>query len=174
MSSRIQSEIFYVLILIHLTRAATVTLTESPAYASQRSCAFYCWYSGFSSEGGPDQLAQQLDCTVDPIENDCLCRPDLQGPADSYLRSCISNVCSKNTVDINSAVSIYDNYCTSAGYFRAEETAPAQTTGTQNPTATVTVTALRTVTVSSGQDALRSPAGEAVAALLAILLGEPR
>lgn len=128
MSSRAPSKLFLAFILIHLATAATVTLTESPAYASQRSCAIYCFYTGFSSSGGPDELSSHLDCAVDPIENDCFCRPDLQAQADSYLRSCVGDSCDKNTVDINSAVSIYDSYCTSAGYLRAEETAPAQTT----------------------------------------------
>ncbi|KIX10648.1 uncharacterized protein Z518_01732 [Rhinocladiella mackenziei CBS 650.93] len=158
MSARFQQPLLAFLAIIHVATAATVTLTESPAYASQRSCAIYCWYAGFSVDGGPDQLASELDCPVDPIENDCFCRPDLQASADSYLKSCVSGVCDGNTVDVNSAVSIYDSYCTSAGYLRAEETAPAQTSsGTQQPPATVTVTALRTVTVSSGQQSLRSP-----------------
>lgn len=106
--------------------AATVTLTNLPAYQSQRSCATQCFYSGFSSGGGPDRLANQLDCSVDPIENDCFCRPDLQDDADALIQSCVYDLCSRNTIDVSSAVSIYDGYCTAAGFNRAVETTAAR------------------------------------------------
>lgn len=106
--------------------AATVTLTNLPAYQSQRSCAIPCFYIGYASGGGPDQLAGQLDCSVSPIENDCFCRADLQDDADALIQSCVYEACSRNTIDVSSAVSIYDSYCTAAGFTRAAETTAVQ------------------------------------------------
>ncbi|KAK5065379.1 hypothetical protein LTR84_001217 [Exophiala bonariae] len=126
-------------ILTTIISAATVTLTNLPAYQSQRSCATQCFYSGFSSGGGPDRLANQLDCSVDPIENDCFCRADLQDDADALIQSCVYDLCSRNTIDVSSAVSIYDSYCTAAGFERAVETtsvggAGGGSSGTGSPT----------------------------------------
>lgn len=126
MSTRVWTTLLLIPALAHTIFAATVTLTNLPAYQSQRSCATRCFYSGFSSGGGPDRLANLLDCDVDPIENDCFCRADLQDDADALLQSCVYDACSKNTIDVTSAVSIYDSYCTAAGFNRAVETTAAQ------------------------------------------------
>lgn len=126
MLTRVRPAIFPILALAHSILAATVTLTNLPAYQSQRSCAIQCFYIGFSSGGGPDRIADNLDCPVDPIENDCFCRADLQDDADAFIQSCVYDYCSKNTIDVSSAVSIYDSYCTAAGYNRAVETTAAQ------------------------------------------------
>lgn len=106
--------------------AATVTLTDLPAYQSQRGCAIPCFHIGYGGAGGPDQLADQLDCSVSPIENDCFCRADLQDDADALIQSCVYEACSGNTIDVSSAVSIYDSYCTAAGFTRAVETTAVQ------------------------------------------------
>ena len=127
MASRVSLRLITCLLLVYASRAAVVTLTNLPVYDSQRSCSKQCFYMGFSSDGGPDRLADALDCGVDPIENDCFCRADLQDDADAYLQSCVFDYCSKNTVDVSSAVSIYDSYCTSAGYNREVEATPSVT-----------------------------------------------
>jgi hypothetical protein len=57
--------ILSLLILIHLVSSATVTLTEAPAYQSQRSCAKTCFYLGAFS--GPNQLAIQIGCDAKDI-----------------------------------------------------------------------------------------------------------
>jgi hypothetical protein len=80
--------------------------------------------------------------------------------------SCVSNGCNKATIDINSAVSIYDGYCTSAGYHRASVTTPATTTGMQGSPSTVTVTAVATVTVSSAKRQVSSSKGILLAQLV--------
>lgn len=126
MSTRVWTPFLLIFALAHAVFAATVTLTNLPAYQSQRSCAKQCFYIGFSSGGGPDRLADHLDCAVDPIENDCFCRADLQDDADAFVQSCVYDYCSKNTIDVSSAVSIYDSYCTAAGFNRAVETTAAQ------------------------------------------------
>ncbi|KAF4231135.1 hypothetical protein CNMCM8980_005613 [Aspergillus fumigatiaffinis] len=108
-------------LFINAADGTTATLTESTAYASQRPCAKRCFYYG--SHGGADFLAGEIGCAVDPIENECICRSDLQQTADSFLRKCVSDRCGKNAIDVSSAVSIYDAYCTSNGYTRATSTA---------------------------------------------------
>jgi hypothetical protein len=145
--------ILFFLTLFRFVASATVTLTEADAYQSQRPCAKTCFYLGAFS--GPDELAQQIGCSMKDIENECLCRPDLQAGADSYLKSCVSSACAKNTLDVNSAVSIYDAYCTSAGFQR--DSTPASTTSGTDSTPTVTVTAIQTVFVKSGARQLRPP-----------------
>jgi hypothetical protein len=143
-------------ILFPLTFSATVSLTDQSDYASQRPCAQDCFYEGFTANGGPDLLAEGIGCEPKLITNDCFCRADLQAEADSVIRHCVNSRCASNTLDTNSAVSIYDAYCTSAGFNRA---ASATTTdaGMPNSPATVTVTAVTTVTANSGEPRLRSP-----------------
>lgn len=140
------------LTLLHHASSATVSLTDVPAYSSQRPCALGCFNGNLWP--GPDSLASAIDCPSG-YGNDCFCRADLQTSADSYLLSCAVKTCSGNTIDVDSATSIYDTYCTSAGYNRVD--AAATTTGEAYPVATVTVTAIQTVFVSSGERVLRRP-----------------
>lgn len=61
-----------------------------------------------------------------------------------------------NTLDANIAVSIYDAYCTSAGFVKAAVTTGTPTSSLYTP-ATVTVTMVETVTVRSEQMRRSSP-----------------
>ncbi|KAI1171533.1 hypothetical protein F4777DRAFT_565114 [Nemania sp. FL0916] len=108
---------------LHLASSEIVSITRLPAYASQRPCAKLCWSGGIFTAAGV--LANAIGCDSGPPENECVCRLDLQDDADGYLSSCVSNECDANTLDINSAVSIYDTYCTAAGYIQST---PATTT----------------------------------------------
>jgi hypothetical protein len=142
-------------LFINTADGTTATLTESTAYASQRPCAKRCFYYG--SHGGADLLAGEIGCALDPIENECICRSDLQQTADSFLRKCVSERCDANAIDISSAVSIYDAYCTSNGYTRATSTTQTKgatrttSSGTPIAPATVTVTVVQTVLASGGR-----------------------
>ncbi|GFF92950.1 protein bem46 [Aspergillus udagawae] len=98
-------------LFINAAQATTATLTESTAYASQRPCAKSCFYWGSSTQGGAGFLAEGIGCAVDPFENECICRSDLQQTADSFLHKC-----GANAIDISSAIRIYDDYCTSNGW----------------------------------------------------------
>lgn len=131
--------------------AATVTLTNSPAYASQRPCAKSCFYIGFSVDGGPDGLADDIGCSTDPIVNECFCRGDLQNEAINTLQSCVSKNCDSKDTDIQAALGIYENYCTSNGYTRDAIPTPTDSSGTAPAGATVTVT----VTATAGAGRLR-------------------
>ncbi|KAF9885256.1 hypothetical protein FE257_000616 [Aspergillus nanangensis] len=132
--------------------ATTVTLTNQPAYAAQRPCATDCFYEGFSVDGGPDRLANQIGCDTDPIENECFCRPDMQQDAINNLQSCVNSACDSKTRDLDSALSVYNDYCTKNGYTREAITTPTSGTTTTSP-ATVTVT----VTVTAGARRLQPP-----------------
>lgn len=152
----------FISLLVRMVICASVTLTELPAYESQRPCVQSCFYWGSSTDGGPDLLADEIGCEVDPIENDCLCRPDLQGDANSYLRSCVNEDCEK-TLDVNSALKIYNDYCTNNG-FTSDSTTTADP-GTQDPPATVTVTTVYTAGAPRVRPALAGLAAQVTAFL---------
>jgi hypothetical protein len=148
------------LALLQLAASETVSLEQAPAFASQRPCAQDCFGTLNNS---PYLLAERIGCSDTNFGNDCFCRPDLQGNGDAYLQSCVNRDCSQNTLDTNSAISIYNAYCTGAGYLR---TTPATTTsGTGHPPSTVTVTVTATVRVSSAQKRLALPLQDLIANL---------
>ncbi|KAI1304454.1 hypothetical protein F5Y03DRAFT_170219 [Xylaria venustula] len=110
-------------LLFRLVAAESVTIARAPAYSSQRPCAQECFGGGIYTVAGA--LAYNIGCDYHNPQNECVCRPDLQNNADAYIQSCVDSECSANTLDVNSAVSIYDAYCTSAGFIR---NTPATTT----------------------------------------------
>ncbi|KAI0401215.1 hypothetical protein F4802DRAFT_440887 [Xylaria palmicola] len=112
----------------------TAGITQAPAWQSQRPCAQKCFYGGVYA--GPDRLAEAIGCENDPSENECICRPDLQASADAFLQSCVYSTCTRNTLDTNSAVSIYDSYCTEAGFNR-------ETPSTTTPDSSTTLSSSR-------------------------------
>jgi len=156
-------QVLLILLLLNKAAPTTVTLENAPAYASQRPCAQQCYGA---VDDGPDNLAYAIGCNDRDITNECLCRPDLQANADAYLHSCVSSECSEDPLDIASATSIYDAYCLGAGFSPAGSVATT-TTGEASPTATttVTVTAIQTIFISSGERRLRAPLEQMVARL---------
>ncbi|KAH6723721.1 hypothetical protein BKA61DRAFT_15079 [Leptodontidium sp. MPI-SDFR-AT-0119] len=112
--------------LLGTVSSQSVSITDESAFSSQRRCAQGCMGS---SDSGPLFLASELSCAK-PYDNSCFCRSDLQQKAESYLKSCVNSACT-NTLDASSAVSIYDAYCTSAGFVKAAVTTAATTAGTQ-------------------------------------------
>ncbi|KAI1754530.1 hypothetical protein F4782DRAFT_528451 [Xylaria castorea] len=108
--------IFPLLALLHLAASETASITQASVFASQRPCAQGCF--SYDLGEGPDRLAEGIGCDYRNPPNDCFCRPDLQADADAFLRSCVNRECSQNTQDTNSATSIYDEYCTGAGFLR--------------------------------------------------------
>jgi hypothetical protein len=98
--------------------ATSVSLLQVPLYASQRTCAQDCFsFLGYS----PDRIGELINCGT-PYENECICRADLQQQVDAFLSSCVNRGCSGAGIDTNSATSIYDSYCTDAGFLRASAT----------------------------------------------------
>lgn len=145
--------IFVLLFLLHLAASESATLTQAPAYASQRPCAQGCF--AFNLYKGPDRLAEGIGCDYKNPQNECICRPDLQSDGDAFLQECVDNSCTQNSRDTNSAISIYDQYCADAGFPRS--TPATLTSGTDDFPSTVTVTVTATVRVSSAPKRAISP-----------------
>ncbi|KAI1357286.1 hypothetical protein F5Y08DRAFT_333983 [Xylaria arbuscula] len=111
-----RSILFVAPFLVHLAISESVTITDIAAFPSQRPCAQECFGGGIYADAGA--LAYGIDCEYIHPQNECVCRLDLQDKAEGYLRDCVNRGCDLNSLDTNSAVSIYDAYCTSAGYIR--------------------------------------------------------
>ncbi|KAI1198177.1 hypothetical protein F5X97DRAFT_300122 [Nemania serpens] len=114
--------IFVLFFLLRPAASTSATLTQAPAYASQRPCAQECF--AFNLYKGPDRLAQGIGCDYKNPQNECICRPDLQNDADAFLQECVGNSCSQNSRDTNSAISIYEGYCAGAGFPRSTPATP--------------------------------------------------
>ncbi|KAI0866068.1 hypothetical protein F4860DRAFT_509250 [Xylaria cubensis] len=156
--------ILSLLALLHLAASEKASITQAAVFASQRPCAQGCFT--YDLYEGPDRLAEGIGCDYKNPQNECFCRPDLQSDADAFLSSCVNRECSQNTLDTNSATSIYDAYCTGAGFLRDTPSTPTSGTGDFPSTVTVTVTA--TVRVSSAQKRFTSPLGVLVAHLASL------
>ncbi|KAH8692158.1 hypothetical protein BGW36DRAFT_431383 [Talaromyces proteolyticus] len=131
-----------------LATSGTVSFEGSPAFASQRPCVQDDCF-GSDTLGNPYLLASDIGCETNPVENECFCRPDLQEGAKSYLSSCVYSACNQMTLDVNSAIKIYTDYCTNNGFTAATTSSPASTTsGTRYSPATMTVTVVQTVSVA--------------------------
>lgn len=162
------SQIFSFLLLTHVALSETATIFDLPDYKSQRPCAKECFNGG----AGDDELyylANAVNCDFEDTQNDCICRADLQVSADQYLSRCVYDGCDRATIDVNSALSIYDNYCTDLGYHRSPMSTPATTTGMQGSSPTVTVTAVVVVTVSSANRQMDSLRGVLLAPVVGSL-----
>jgi hypothetical protein len=105
--------------LFFLSRTtAQLSICSAAAYTSLRECAAYC--ISYNNLSFCDYLARDLSCSPggtapENILNSCYCRSDLAPSAHSILSSCVSDSCSKNTVDIQQVVSLYDAYCAGVG-----------------------------------------------------------
>ena len=110
-------------LLSRLSFSKEVTLTNGKEYQSLRPCAQGCFGGTISMD--TCYLANEIGCDPSPATEECICRPDLHAAADSYLTQCVYKRCEQNELDTNSAVSMYDSYCTAAGFMR--ENTPART-----------------------------------------------
>jgi hypothetical protein len=99
--------------------AQTLSICSADSFNALRVCGAYC-----ISWGSPDRycdyLAVRLGCSnlgdgLQKVRNDCFCRSDLVASAHSILSSCVNDQCSKNTVDLQQVMSVYDGYCADAG-----------------------------------------------------------
>ena len=95
---------------------APQTIASADDWIRQRDCAKFCYWA---SNRWHDLLGEAIGCTNYAYEhpnmgcqNLCYCRADLQPQAVSYLVSCINSACSKNSVDVYTATSLYLSYCT--------------------------------------------------------------
>jgi hypothetical protein len=107
--SRPTQLLLFLLSAIHASAIADLDAPQSIAsisdYGNQRLCAQACFWNNVDNLGGA------LNCPGVPAQNSCYCRADLQPVATTWLFSCVNSAC-KNSVDIASATSIYEAYCT--------------------------------------------------------------
>ena len=114
---------------------ATQSLYSEDLYKQQRSCAQGCFVT--CCNGYSDNIANDLSCP-NPVLNSCYCRGDLQAVAVSIISSCVSSACSSDTIDIQSATSLYQAYCTSNGYPPITTSTSIYTPSASQPQATST------------------------------------
>lgn len=120
----------------------TVSITAIPEWAVQASCVQNCLYQG--TVGFGYNLATNLGCVVSTstVFNGCYCTNVVSSKASVFLKQCVSIFCA-GTAQVDGAISVYDNYCTAAGYPRS-------------------VAAASTTTVAPGKSATTTQAGGAV------------
>jgi hypothetical protein len=125
------------------------TIFSLDIFSSQKPCAQDCFTEGPGFVGGcfEDLVGNAIGCVPPGGEcglgssalapNSCYCRTDLQRAAESFLTACVKSACTvgDSSIDISSAGSIYEYYCTSLGY---PLNVPATTTQ-ENQQATTTV-----------------------------------
>jgi hypothetical protein len=118
---------YFSLILAQNTDLQTIFSLD--IFSSQKPCAQSCFTEGPGYVGGcfDDLVGNAIGCVTDNVcglgssalaPNSCFCRSDLQKAAESFLTSCVKSACTvgDSSIDISSAGSIYDYYCTSLGY----------------------------------------------------------
>jgi hypothetical protein len=125
---------------------ATQSLYSEDLYKQQRSCA-QCCFEGCCCIND-DLVAGGLSCPS-PVLNSCYCRGDLQAAAVSYISSCVSSACSSDTVDIQSATSLYQAYCVSNGYPPITTSTSIYTPSAGQPQATTSTNDLASTAVTS-------------------------
>jgi hypothetical protein len=151
--------VFVPLVFISLTLAqdtAFQTLWNLDVYSSQKPCAQQCFIdTGLGC--AVDGIARAIGCEYNPCgskaSNNCYCRTDLQPVAESYITSCVKGKCTvgASSIDIASAGSIYNSYCSSLGFL---VNVPATTTQeSAQTTATMYVTVYRSSGVLAGGSA---------------------
>lgn len=119
------------------------TIYSLDFYSSQKPCAQQCFINtGLGCH--VDTVASAIGCEYNACSanygapNNCYCRIDLQSVAESFLTSCVKSACTvgDSSIDISSAGSIYNYYCSSLGF---PSTVPATTTTPGGAQATTTV-----------------------------------
>jgi hypothetical protein len=100
------------MVQVQLALATVVSIRDGPAFKAMRECARGClvW-------NGSIDLIGELGC-VYPYQNECLCRPDLASAASKHLSTCGSAYCTVGpaSVDISTAIGLYNSYCVANGF----------------------------------------------------------
>jgi hypothetical protein len=145
---------FLLLLPHHLTSSGRLTITEDAGYSNLRQCGTVCFYT-------TSGLVNGLDCRY-PYQDSCVCRPDLGPLASSFLTKCVNSRCGSVTVDVDLAISLYDDYCS-----RNVPSNNVALTTLDSSSPTTTVVAITTVT---GSDGSNSPASGSLPMLTAALV----
>ncbi|PMD17232.1 hypothetical protein NA56DRAFT_752581 [Hyaloscypha hepaticicola] len=141
------------------------TIYSLDSWSSQKPCAQQCFIN--TSLGCHiDEVAAAIGCEYNDCSanygapNDCYCRADLQSVAQSYLTSCVSAQCTvgDSSIDISSAGSIYNYYCSSNGFPAAAVVATTTLPATQaTPTVASSSPPKTSSLVNNGDTGVSSP-----------------
>jgi len=127
---------------------ATVSITAAAEYAIEPACVQSCVY--YNSFDVADYLVVQLGCTS-TIYNACYCTQIADQSASTILSSCVNTLC-RGTTEISNAISLYESYCSGAGYPRsasASQTSTSTSVTTVSGSTTPSSTAITTTTSTS-------------------------
>jgi len=118
---------------------APQSITAQPLFSSQKPCAQQCFFPNYLA-CPVDAVASAIGCQYGncpqvfktagyEAANDCYCRLDLQSAASRYLSSCVMQKCTvgDSSVDMSSAIGLYDTYCWAKGFVPATTTTPTPT-----------------------------------------------
>jgi hypothetical protein len=130
----------WLLLLLYLLVGTTagqqdglVTIYENPNFSSLRQCAQNCFV--ITQVSTRDLLGPKMRCSISTVKssklamNNCYCRPDLRTDAHDFISSCVSTKCPFNENDIVTAQFVYDDYCSSNGYYGAGAPEPTAAAG---------------------------------------------
>jgi hypothetical protein len=138
--------LLHFLLLLRLVAAQTATDHQEifllPAFSQQQLCVQEC----FTLDNGcvTDLVGSMLGCPINPCtltdnsfgaNDNCYCRGDLQGAAQSFLSSCVQESCTigDTAANVATAINLYAGYCTSLGFTAyAANTGSTQTTPSLN------------------------------------------
>jgi len=123
---RLSTFLYGLLFCLDLTRAQNTqlqTIFSLDIYSSQKPCAQGCFIRG--GYCFQDIVGDAIGCVDDNVcglgssglaVNECYCRTDLQAVAESFLTACVKSACTvgDSSIDISSAGSIYNSYCSAA------------------------------------------------------------
>ena len=99
---------------LRVQAAVPVSFSSFPAYLDQRDCVKLClWHVN-----ALDDLIAVIGCSP-PWVNECFCLPELASSAADFLSNCVASRCTapKTAPAVTSALSAYNNYCSSNGYY---------------------------------------------------------
>jgi hypothetical protein len=102
------------------------TIYSLDIFSSQKPCARSCFWQNYLG-CQIDGVASKIGCGYNycnqntelvGAQNSCYCRTDLQPAAEAYITSCVKSACTvgDSSIDISSAGSIYNYYCSSKGF----------------------------------------------------------
>jgi hypothetical protein len=129
-------------LLLRTVSSQTVSIQYVSAYTSQRECALAC--QGINPNDA-NLIAEALSCATGPIENSCFCRSNLQAEAENRISTCVQSMCGDTQDATSAVVSIYDAYCTSAGFLKAAGNTGMPTSSFSTPATVVLMVEIMTI-----------------------------
>jgi hypothetical protein len=106
---------FYLLLLVWLfsdvVLNTNVSIGQNSGYEDLRECAALC----LEGPATYVDVRSFIGCPAQPYGQDaCYCAEDLHSSASEYITQCVTMACGPSTADVQSAISVYDNYCFTA------------------------------------------------------------